>query len=775
MWIAEKLCRPFILLAAVLSVNAGAQNSPSGSTTFEPAKPLPGVVPTAPMMQMPLAIPLFLVGNQFASTLILVNDSTATTYADVTLRGVDGQVLVSKRVNFTANSQRRLDLASLFGRTSSATTAGSVLIMQSPQLMGPSIAATLAMTFQGSADPNYIDEEVFMPSEMGSHVLQGVSDPSDGSTLLAISSLTSMTQRVKIDCLRKHQAVVTRQVELMAGQTLLTDACRTNTKNDDDVDALLDKRTDERFGATGFRLTSDAMPGSFAAFALSPHQKSGDTFFSNVLFADPKLVNSPDTVFTGVPAGTSTLLPGGAYTTHLSLTNFSNNPVHIRVTFAETSRDKPEARDVGSVTLAPESSEELRLTGLDGDPDLQNSFIVHSDGAPGAVAVKFVSRSDSRLHEVELQAKDAKDPANAGGHPWSTEDQTDSTLLLFNHGDKPQVFTVSISGSESWQTDYTLAPMQTKAISVRRIVENATKDGHGRMLSKEVRNGQISWMVPDSTTVSGRVLQTDSSGAMARSFSCGYSGLLCGSTFKLITTFFLDDGSTADFGTLTAVTCTSGTQNSCSGQPTGTGGSFNFNWTSSTPSVAAISGTSQYSTVSLRGMSPGSSGIRGMITSNYCQSGGGGGATVQVPDHLSVQSDVPSTINCNSAGYSKVRAVTYNVLDPTQAQILRPIAVFETTNPSIANSCNQLPVPTSYSCTTTPRPGNFTDTLSAGCPTSAQVAAQGCGFTVPDQTWEWCGPSFVPLADIGSLIVDNNYISIGGNSSGFSTGMTFPK
>jgi len=95
------------------------------------------------------------------------------------------------------------------------------------------------------------------------------------------------------------------------------------------------------------------------------------------------------------------------------------------------------------------------------------------------------------------------------------------------------------------------------------------------------------------------------------------------------------------------------------------------------------------------------------------------------------------------------------------------VAIFETTDPNTYNSCNGYPLQLSSTCTTTQRPGNFTDTPSVGCPASAQIAAQGCGYTVTDQKWEWCGLSYVSIGDIF------NYISVGGNSSGFTPGTPF--
>ena len=339
------------------------------------------------------------------------------------------------------------------------------------------------------------------------------------------------------------------------------------------------------------------------------------------------MVNSPNSVFTGVPVGSTTLLPDGKYTPNISVTNFSTSEIHILTTFSRTSGKAPERHEVGSLTVPAGSSRELTFEKLDGDASLQNSFVVVSDGAPGALMAKLVSTSDSRLHQVELQAKDASDVENAGNHPWSIEENTESTLLLFNHSDTPQFFDVSIfEGNTSWQKAYKLAPMETEAISFRELVDDQVKDDKGKVLSKIAQSGEVNWMDVNLNKGSGRLLQSDRSAAMARNFSCGYSGLLCGSNVTIYQSY-LPDGTVINFADIVPITCTSGQPNYCSGQRTGSGGSFTYSWSSGTPSVASISGSSTYPNVNLLGASLGSSSISGQVRSQYCQSGGGGPVT----------------------------------------------------------------------------------------------------------------------------------------------------
>lgn len=625
---------------------------PAGTTTFYPAKPLLGVVPGPPMMQMPLVVPLFVVGDRFASVLTLVNNSTADTYADVTFRGLDGRTLASERVDFAHHSQRLVDVGSLLQSKGLEATKGSIVVAQSSSLAGPTIAATLAMTYRRSSEPNFIDEEISMPSMEGSQVLQGVADQAHGSPLVAISSMAASVQHITLVCLGEHGASAAHHIDLAAGATFLADACTGSDQSGHDFATAAEDRNDATRGPVGIKLVSDGMPGSFAAFALALHGGGDDHFFSSVLFSDPKLVRSPNTVFTGIPVGFAFPL-GGNYTPHLSVTNFSATEVHVRTTFAQTSGNAPASREVGVLTVPAGSSRELTLKDLEGDSGLQNSFIVISDGDPGALMAKLISRSDSSRQEVELQAKDELDDHNAGEHPWSLEQGTESTLLLFNHGDKPQFFNVSLGGSDTWQKAYKLAPMQTIAIAIRELINNQTRDDKGRVLPKTLQSGELNWEAPDATRSSGRLLQSNRSTGMARNFSCGYSDLLCGAS---LTTFTADvgDGTYVSYGLVTAATCTSGRQNDCSGQPTGSGDSgFSYNWSTRDTGIASIYAGNTRPDSNVFGVSLGSTYVNGNINSAYCSAGGGGPVTTGVTMYLVL-------VDCSGTATTGSMHVGYN-------------------------------------------------------------------------------------------------------------------
>lgn len=122
----------------------------------------------APMMKMPLVVPLFIEDQHFSSTLVLVNQIFRSTFADVVLRGLDGREIARQRVEFPALSQQRVEIGELLLRAGSRATTGSITIMQSPDLKAPVILAQLTMTYSGSRVPNFIDEEIAMPTASSS-------------------------------------------------------------------------------------------------------------------------------------------------------------------------------------------------------------------------------------------------------------------------------------------------------------------------------------------------------------------------------------------------------------------------------------------------------------------------------------------------------------------------------------------------------------------------------------------------------------------------------
>src|ERR1700736_4169922 len=241
--------------------------------------------PKTGMMQMPVVVPLFIENSVFTSRLVMVNDSLVSTYADVMLRGLNGEHIGQQRVTVAANSQQRLEIGAVLRASGSPATAGSIEIMQSPDVDGQVILAQLAMTYIGSSTPSYVDEETAMPSSDSSPMLRAVADSGYGSPVIAITSIAEASQNVVVECLVGPK-IHSKTVQLSAGETVVTDACSGRTVHGADLDAILNEQRDEqrRSQPAGIALTSDGKPGSFTAFALARHgnEDEEDRYFSSI-------------------------------------------------------------------------------------------------------------------------------------------------------------------------------------------------------------------------------------------------------------------------------------------------------------------------------------------------------------------------------------------------------------------------------------------------------------------------------------------------------------
>ena len=582
------------------------------------------------MVEMPLVIPLFIQDQEFTSTLVMVNGSKEATAVDVILTASDGRQIKKQRVPFGPHSQRQIEVNSLLQSAELPATKGRIVIIPSPGVGNPSVLAQLTMTYLSPGELNYIDEEAAMPSAEGSKTLRAVADRAEGSPLVAVTSLSDSPQRIVVECLVTNGGKFSDVVELGAQETLLMEACGPQYGNSEEFLAAWNQQHDKPSNAVGVGLTSDATPGSFSAFGLARHSRSGTQFFSMLSFADPKTTLSSTTVFTGVPVGPATLLPEGQYVPELTLANFSDIDVRANIKYSHMSGEHPSVQDVATVVVAPKSTRVLSLNGLEGDPELKNSFLVSSDAQPGDLVAKLVATSKSRLHETEFLGKDERDNVNGGIHPWSIEQGTESSVLLFNHSTLQQVFNVLVgTGGKLWKRSYVLQSMETANINLRELVQGGTKDDKGNTLPADLQKGEVEWFIAKPNVGHGRLLQSNRPAAMARSFSCGLYYLICGvSLTQEISVLPL--GGTREFGYMNVSYCSNPTTPStCSGNPTGTSADGETLHWSSDNSDAQISGANYYDYVNVYGNSEGTSTITGSAyDSYYC--GGTVSGSVQV-------------------------------------------------------------------------------------------------------------------------------------------------
>jgi hypothetical protein len=94
----------------------------------------------------------------------------------------------------------------------------------------------------------------------------------------------------------------------------------------------------------------------------------------------------------------------------------------------------------------------------------------------GTVISNLLLRAQEQYPAVQLIGKDLE-INNGGEHPWTIGNGYESKLLLFNHAARPTTFNVKIaSGAARWHQEYTLAPNETRALSIGEIIK---KQGAG--------------------------------------------------------------------------------------------------------------------------------------------------------------------------------------------------------------------------------------------------------------------------------------------------------
>ncbi len=332
-----------------------------------------------------------------------------------------------------------------------AEANGSILVQTEPNTV---VNSAVELTYSGGARPSYVDEE-FAMSMPASSTLRATADASVFGPVVAITSLSATSQRLQVECVSEKLGVKTARLTLPPRHTVFSRVCSGEDTATTGFVAAINAES-KPVGATGISITSNTEPGSFAAFALVPHTTADDRYFSSTAFVDPASLKSAVTAFVGVPVGSSPLLPSGNYVPALTATNFSLQPVHLAVAYSRTPVSRsPVVSQQHPINIPPRSSITVELGNLEGSPDIQNSFLVTASAAPGDVLLKLVSRGDGALRQVELLPKDANELPNGGSHPWTLANGADSNLLLFNHSEKTQNYSVHMGGAgKVWEKLY---------------------------------------------------------------------------------------------------------------------------------------------------------------------------------------------------------------------------------------------------------------------------------------------------------------------------------
>lgn len=502
---------------------AHGQSSPANLTGgFRTSEHSPSMLP---MPITPSVFPLFIEDETISSQITLVNSSGLQTYANLVIRNAAGQSWNSQRIDFAPHAQVQVVVGDLLSKMGLHLTSGSIVVNQSPSLRRPSIVGQLTLSNVASSPESYVEEEMGMPGIFDSQVLRSVSEATEESPEVAITSLSSEIQHVNIECDRNGASIVSQATLSAAGQIIVRPCGSQSATAVTGIGA--------HSYPAAISVTTDGPNDELAVFGITHHrdESSGSEYIGALQFFDPQSFESSSLVFTGVSSGTS-LTPSGAgpYSSQIAIANFSQTASHIAVTVYRTSASQQVAASTTNAVLQPGSVEQLPLGSLTTDTGDAASVVVTYDSAPGSIYSKIISVGGAAPHQLEELVKDALDGRNGGSHPWSVEGDSTSDLILFNHGETSQPFSVAIEapGGVEWTNNYTLAAHQTFALSIGDLIANKLADDRGRQLPASAKSGSVIWHSPGVGIGSGRMLIRSTANFAAHSYSCGQAYVICG-------------------------------------------------------------------------------------------------------------------------------------------------------------------------------------------------------------------------------------------------------
>ena len=715
-----------ILLCSVSAVGNGVAQHIDASS----------VAPNTVSGISPLVVPMFVEDGTLTSTLVLVSDIGSNTYADVTVTGADGSTAAIERVSFPPHSQKRIEIGSLLSLSGSSVSSGRITVVQDPKLEARAIVGQLSMTDHSLTTSNYVDEEVSSPNPASSSVLRAVIGSISSLPVIAITSLTGSSQTIAVTCM-SEEATKEKSVKLSENETLFVSACSDQTSQGVGFTESRLQTTGVPSGSMAISLKSDGEPGSFSAFALAKRIRGEAVSLVAMQFVDPAGVRKTATVYAGVPVGRQSLLSDGKYVPVLTVGNFSAKPANARITFSPTENGQPAPQNLAPVLIPPMSIKTMRLEGLQGAPELKNSFVLESDVAPGDLVSTLAASGTLPPFSVELIGKDSGELQNGGTHPWSLDEGTESTLLLFNPDHSPQDFDVHITGGAvSWVKRYKLLSYETKSLSLRALADDEVKDDAGATLSRDVLSGQVGWSAWGSGEQGrGRMLQSNRSLGVARNFSCSANSRICSASFADLVDPFMD-GSTVGMGVMDTNVCSvQGDQ--CHGAQSYTRPSI-ATWSSANTQIAAIAAPSPMSTVQVHGVTPGTTNLTGFESVRGCTVRTNPPANVLGPTGLLFFSDVTGkSAACIVASQNSVeRFLQYQIVGgPNKNTPMGGVSMMENFANLTTNTCNNLP-PNHTPCTLVGGDGVFNDDISTNACSPPNPIT--CGFSLNPDLWQLC-------------------------------------
>jgi hypothetical protein len=516
----------WLILLPLYRVQAAPQKSnsqqPVPSTGARSKRP--ATVPE-PETDQTTNLAYFTLRDGMDSTLTLQNLAPKPTPVTVTVFSSEGRPEVLDPITLDPHSFREIDLATAIKKPN--FDSGNVQIA----FHGRSMAVTCQVSVSDIVKRISFESRELDMMDFESSNLNGiVSLPQKGAKgFLAVTNVSKnqATVHVSIGSTTKDILVSPRETRLL--------------------------KLNEEFGlyaptAALLKLSQTGLPGDIISTGFVMDVENG--YSSAFTMTDPKIMRSSHLAGAhfrfgqtdpgeGFPAGTT-------FNSPLLLANVSDAPVvaHISVDYTVTEKlamtpvdakqgsaeDKFSTVTVKDVTIAPgdvhriELAQELAHLGVPA-PVQEAGVDIDYQAPPGSLIGELVSVDQTGDYDFEVPIKDAA-AMNAmmeGIYPWTLEDSTGTVLHLKNTTDKAvrALATLAFAGGDYNLPGIALQPYQTIAIDIQKLKDSKKPDARGQPFPANVTHGQVVWRQVTPYSIIGRAEQTDVSGGIARSFSCG--------------------------------------------------------------------------------------------------------------------------------------------------------------------------------------------------------------------------------------------------------------
>jgi hypothetical protein len=265
-------------------------------------------------------------------------------------------------------------------------------------------------------------------------------------------------------------------------------------------------------------------------------------------FPDPARQQTNAVHVSGLPIGTPTkdspFAGMGTFIPHVIVRNMLSSPQTTAITIeypdsasaalvrqGDKEFDGESGESVGQFALAPlavgpDSTVDFSLGSVLGQLPLPLAYCsirVQYSGPPGSLLAQAASVEEESDLVIDARPMNEGDGwAGSGANPWHLDGKTESVQFLTNMGDKPVRigFQATANGVHNYLTRLSLAPHETRAISLRKLRDTQQADFKGDKIDASATDGSINWVRLDDVPVMGRLLVIQRQKGVASSYDC---------------------------------------------------------------------------------------------------------------------------------------------------------------------------------------------------------------------------------------------------------------